>query len=210
MVAAANGRQEVVRLLIDAGADPNRVNKWGESALGLAAAFASEDVVDHLRARGAVEPTLANATKSRPPKLRWIADLLTANRAPVWAGREVEVSPVPKTWQNPDPPTGRIAISQVPSGGVVVGDPFSGGTYTVPGPPAGNFHIVGGGAYGEFVVATMIVEVDGTVSHTSVIDASSEEFRIAVDKVLDTFTFEPGLLGGQPVRTRIVMPVTMR
>ena len=60
LLAARNGRADVVELLVDAGADPNRASSTGTSALMLAAASGNVDAVQALLDRGAD----MNATES--------------------------------------------------------------------------------------------------------------------------------------------------
>ncbi|HSH70825.1 MAG TPA: ankyrin repeat domain-containing protein [Deferrisomatales bacterium] len=55
MAAARNGHVATVRVLLDAGADPNLRNAWGDSALGLAWGAGRAGVVRTLAERGAAD-----------------------------------------------------------------------------------------------------------------------------------------------------------
>jgi ankyrin repeat protein len=53
IVAVRRGYEEMIRLLLDAGADPNRTDKDGFSALGWATRSGNTRIVDLLQRRGA-------------------------------------------------------------------------------------------------------------------------------------------------------------
>lgn len=55
MAAARNGHPETVRVLMDAGADPDLRNAWGDSALGLARRAGQAEVARVLSEGGAAE-----------------------------------------------------------------------------------------------------------------------------------------------------------
>ena len=59
ILAARNGHQDVVKLLLDKGAEPNMADQNGDTALGYAARGGHKDVVQLLFDRGA-EPNLAD------------------------------------------------------------------------------------------------------------------------------------------------------
>jgi ankyrin repeat protein len=49
MIAAVNGHVDIVRMLLEAGADPRAVNEEGRTALELAEAAGQPEVVNLLR-----------------------------------------------------------------------------------------------------------------------------------------------------------------
>jgi ankyrin repeat protein len=55
MIGAMTGRAEVVRMLLDAGADMNARDAYGETALSIATQLDRTEVVDLLKGRGATE-----------------------------------------------------------------------------------------------------------------------------------------------------------
>lgn len=206
MMAAARADGPVVQVLHRAGADLNQPNRFGETPLSIATRVRNEAAAAYLANEGANEgPGLVRA-RARDPKTRWITDYLQPDRDPVFDEMEVTLPPVEQTrpgidvlkrinsrssattqtQYHTDARTGQVTESTV--------------TTAVP-----NYY---SGSSGEFwAVVSMIVEKDGTVSHAVVVDSDSEETWLAVDKVIDRFTFSPGEHQGQRVRTRVTLSI---
>ena len=63
--AAWNGHKNVVQILIDKGADPNKANQWGQTPVNLAALAGHKDVVKLLLDKGA-DPNEASRSGTTP------------------------------------------------------------------------------------------------------------------------------------------------
>jgi hypothetical protein len=61
----------------------------------------------------------------------------------------------------------------------------------------------------HWAVASLVVGLDGRPRSIQIVDAMSVEFARAVRQVLSKYEFLPGERNGQPVPTRIVLPVTV-
>ena len=63
--AAWNGHKNVVQILIDKGADPNKANQWGQTPVNLAALAGHKDVIKLLLDKGA-DPNEASRSGTTP------------------------------------------------------------------------------------------------------------------------------------------------
>jgi hypothetical protein len=206
LVAAAQGDISVLELLRRAGANPSLPDKRGQTPLGVATRKGNQAAVEFLTSLGARPEQGALRPPGRDPKLRWIADVLRGETGPVFPESAVTQPPVVKS-------APRFEVMRKVGGGPVAVsgsmfsvDPRTGDVteYPVVRSSSSNTPVVG---TNHWAVGTMIVEVDGTVSHAQVVAAVSEEFWLNVDKVIDRYEFEPGEVDGRKVRTRVTIPV---
>lgn len=205
-IAAARGDIAMLELLLGAGADPNARNKQGETPLGLATAAGHGEVQARLRTRGAAA-TNGATKRSRAPDQRWLTDMVRPPGEPIHPASEVDQAPIFRTGDRSEF-VGTEVKSVLRNEQSYAGDPYTGAVYPVVRTVVDRYTTQSVTA-STWAIVSFVVETDGATTGADIVAVSSPEHRIAVERVLGSFVFEPGKRGGQAVRTRIAVAIDM-
>lgn len=199
--AARAGRIDATQLLLQKGELALGEDPDGVSAVDEAAARGYWDLVALLREHGALEHR-----RLPEPAERRVADQMRNNGSVyrVW-----EVDRVPVVVAMPEIPLSHLHFFQTTS---VYRPKFI--TVGLFGPSDADEQqrvlrsfVTADPRTDHYAIVTGIVEIDGTVSFPKMLETTTLEIRENLEELIREYRFQPGMVAGEPVRTRLVWQI---